>query len=464
MKKHNGLKVVLISILTLFLLTWILPAAVYQGSYLDQGRVQMGLFDLFSYPTATVAYFGYVGIFVLLIGGFYGVLSKIGAYRTLLDKIVAKFKGKEGLLLAIIMIIMAVATSVCGLSLILLFFFPLIISLILLMGYNKLVAAGVTVGSVMIGLIGTTFAGGTLDLLNQVLGLNMQTELVTKIIILVIGLVLLIFNTLMYAKKIKGTSVEKKEEYIPEKIESKRKVWPLVLVLDIVFIIMVLSFISWYTAFNVDIFDQATDAIAGFEVGGFTIFSKILGSTLPAFGYWSINEIMVTLMVAIIVIALIYRVKFNDFITNFLNGAKKALGPAALMLLIYTCLIIVVYNPFQLVITDFLLGLTKGFNVVTSTIVALLSSLFNVEMAYSIQNTVPFMTSVITDTSVYPLIAIIFQTMYGFVMLVAPTSVILMGTLAYLKIPYQQWLKYIWKLLLQLLVVLFIIFVIVMLV
>ena len=48
MKKHNTFKVVLITLLVLMLLTWILPAAYYSGSYVDQGRVQMGLFDLFN--------------------------------------------------------------------------------------------------------------------------------------------------------------------------------------------------------------------------------------------------------------------------------------------------------------------------------------------------------------------------------------------------------------------------------
>ena len=47
MKKHNTVKVVLLTTLFLFVLTWILPAAYYSGEYVDQGRIQMGLFDIF---------------------------------------------------------------------------------------------------------------------------------------------------------------------------------------------------------------------------------------------------------------------------------------------------------------------------------------------------------------------------------------------------------------------------------
>ena len=95
MKKHNTVKVVLITILVFLLLSWILPAAYYSGQYVDQGRVQMGLYELFNYPLTALSYFGYIALFILFIGGFYGILYKIPAYRTFLDKIVSIFEGKE---------------------------------------------------------------------------------------------------------------------------------------------------------------------------------------------------------------------------------------------------------------------------------------------------------------------------------------------------------------------------------
>ena len=130
MKKHNTFKVVLITILVFMLLTWILPAAYYSNGYVDQGRVQMGIFDLFNYPITALSYFGYIAIFVLVVGGLYGVLNKISAYRVMLDKIVSKFKGKENIVLSVIMVLLAVLTSVCGLQLGLIIFVPKIISLL----------------------------------------------------------------------------------------------------------------------------------------------------------------------------------------------------------------------------------------------------------------------------------------------------------------------------------------------
>ena len=85
MKKHNTVKVVLIVILLFLLLSWILPAAYYSSSYVEQGRVQMGLFDLVNYPFTSLSYFGYIALFIILVGGFYGVLNKIPAYHDFVE-------------------------------------------------------------------------------------------------------------------------------------------------------------------------------------------------------------------------------------------------------------------------------------------------------------------------------------------------------------------------------------------
>ena len=88
MKKHNLLKVVLITLAVFVLLSWLLPTASYQGSYIESAREQVGLMDLGTYPIVVLMYFGYFVLFVLVVGGLYEVLNKTGVYRKLLDKIV----------------------------------------------------------------------------------------------------------------------------------------------------------------------------------------------------------------------------------------------------------------------------------------------------------------------------------------------------------------------------------------
>ena len=82
MKKHNLIKVLVISILVVVLLSWILPTASYQyGSLVEAERAQIGFYELFTYPTLTFSYFGYILLFALVTGGFYGILKKTGVYR-----------------------------------------------------------------------------------------------------------------------------------------------------------------------------------------------------------------------------------------------------------------------------------------------------------------------------------------------------------------------------------------------
>lgn len=477
MKKHNTVKIVLVTMLVFMLLSWILPAAYFQESYMEQGRVQMGLFDLFSYPTTAISYFGYIAIFVLVVGGFYGILNKIPAYRILLDKISKAFKKKGKLVVSIMMVLLAVITSICGLQLGLIMFFPFLIAIILLMGYDKLVAALTVVGSTMIGIAGTTFAYANTSVVIATLSIKITANMLVKVIILVVGLGLLIFNTIRHINKIEVSSKSKKtkgknetkdsqnslaaklEDFVPAATKSKASVWPLVIVLAVMFVIMIMAFISWSSAFSLNIFDKATTAVTDFKIFGFPLFAKLLGNVNP-FGSWTLVDLIATMVIFAGILMIIYKIKFNDGLQAFITGAKRALEPAVLVVLIYTCLVIVTYHPYQLVIYKTLLGLTKGFNLLTSIPVAILASVFNADPLYAFQSVLPYLSSIVTKKAVYSTIAVVYQALYGITMLAAPTSVILMMTLSYLGISYKEWFKNIWKLLLELFVATIIIFII----
>lgn len=539
MKKHNTVKVVLITMLVFFLLTWILPAAVYSGQYVEQGRVQMGLFDLLNYPFTSLSYFGYIAFYIILVGGFYGVLYKIPAYRSFLDRIVNMFKGKEKIFLSVIVTIIALVVSICGLQFGFFIFVPFIVALILLMGYDKIVAALVTVGSMAVGLMGSTYAVQNTSMLTSSLGLDFDFQIGVRFVILLVGIILVIINTFMYIKKsmtdvkiekktVKKAAVEEEkvaevvevkkpatgkkttakksttsskkksntkskssatkssksrksdnkaalkdediivvkesfsgdEELVPSTVDTKHKIWPFVVMFGLLVVLMILAFIPWgETGFGIKAFDNATKAVTEFKLFGFEIFAKILG-TVNSFGNWTIMDLFLPIVLTMLLLMFIYKIKFNEAFDGFAEGAKKALAPAFVVILIYSMLVLVTYHPFQLVIYKAVLGLSKGFNIATATVVAILASLFNGDAAYVFQSVLPYFTSVVTNADNYAIAGVIFQAMYGFVMLLAPTSVILMATLSYLNISYKDWLKRVWKLLLELFVILLIIFII----
>lgn len=549
--KSTSLKVVLISTLALMLLTWILPAASYSsGQYIDQGHQQMGLFDLFNYPVTALSYFGYIAFFVLAIGAFYGILNKIPAYRTFLDKFVSKVRGTEKFVLVIIILLLAVLTSIGGMQLALLALFPMLVSIILLMGFDKMVAAMTLVGSVMIGMAGSTYAYGNTNIILTILSINITSEMITKVVILVLGLVLLIANIMLYIKKtdsvtkviakdskknmekedkkleVKETKVVKEEKttkssnsskttkstsksgkssksnskngtkkntksssrknikaavkdeevivvkeavnggdavtkLVPSEVSTQHNIWPFSLMFILFFVLLVLAYLPWVNGFGVNAFTDATKAVSEFELFGFPIFGKLLG-TVNSFGNWTVVDMLLPMALIILFLALVYKVKVQDILDGALAGIKKALPLGLIVVLLYACLVIVTYHPFQLVIYKTLLGVIDKFGVVgalMSSLVAMLASIFNVDPSYTFQSVLLYLASVVTDNTVYPVIGVIFQAMYGFTMLFAPTSVILMVVLSYLDIPYTKWIKTIWKLLLEVLVVLLIVFI-----
>ena len=247
---------------------------------------------------------------------------------------------------------------------------------------------------------------------------------------------------------------------VPGKVSGNHKIWPFTVAFILLFVLFVLAFVTWGdNVFGVKLFDDVTKSVQEFELFKFPIFAKVLG-TINSFGNWSITDMFLPMALTVLLLSLIYKVKIDDVFDGFVEGAKKALAPALVSILVYTVLVLVTYHPFQLTIYKSILGMTKGFNIATTTFVAILSSFFNADAAYSFQSIIPYYTSVVTKAGNYPLVAIIFQAMYGLTMFVAPTSLILMGTLSFLKVSYKDWLKNVWKLLLELFVVLLIIFII----
>ena len=522
-EKYNATKVILIAFIGLMLLSWIIPAAYFSSEYVDQGRTPMGLFDMFNYPLTALSYFGYIALFLILVGGFYGILYKIPAYRSFLDKIVNAFRGKEMLLLSVMVVLIALLVSFCGLHIGVALFIPFVVALILMMGYDKITAALVTVGGISAGLIGTTFADANVSVLTQSLALKLNYNIWVRLVILLAAIVVVIFNVIVYVKRnlgnvkvVKREAVAKKEKvvevkatkntkkpakkassktttkksgkstkkknnnkaalkdgkvivltendtvadsmYVPKGSGSKHSVWPFTLLFVLLFIVVVLAFLSW-EGIGVKFFADLNQSAASYELFKFPIFGKLLGTT-NAFGAWTITDMFVPLALVVLLLSLIYKVSFEDILEGFMSGAKKALGPAAISILLYAILVLVTYHPFQLVIYNTLLSLNKGFNVLTTTIVAILASFFNSDIAYTFQSVLPYYVTKVTNLKDFSIVGIIFTSMYGLTALVAPTSLVLMGTLSYLKVSYKDWLKAVWKLLVELFVILLVVFII----
>lgn len=463
MKKHGLFKVAIITLLLVVLASWALPITGVSGTeYVTDSATKIGLFTITTNVSIALQYFSHIALYVLAVGGLYGVLHTIPQYRILLNSISKGFRNVEWLFMIIVGVIFAVLSSMAGLSLVLLFLFPFVISIILLMGYDKITAAMLTVGSTIAGLIGSVFSANDVYGITYVLNVSANENIIWKIVLLVLSLIVVLLNTILYARKHKDREHPVKGIFIPkETVTTNRNVAPIVIVMDLLLVVLTLAFISW-DVFSIDVFTNMTNqlitptgnAVSKGILGG---LNGVLGLVATnAFGQWTALEAALAVVIASGLISLFYKKSLNEFLTNFAEGAKKACQPAILVVIAYTILVSIVNlspngSSVLLSIVRYVASLSE-MSIFGMCVVAIVFSFFIAESYYGITAAAGYVLAVATVENV-GVVALIWQAMYGVVMLVAPTSVILMVTLSYLGISYGRWFKAIWKVLLELLLI-----------
>ena len=96
--------------------------------------------------------------------------------------------------------------------------------------------------------------------------------------------------------------------------------------------------------------------------------------------------------------------------------------------------------------------IAKSGNVALITLSSLISSPFMVESAYASQYLMQLIYNISSNDAMLELYGLIVQFAYGFTMLIAPSSILLMVGLCYLEEKYTKWIKYVWKFVLAILV------------
>ena len=544
MKKYSTLLVVVITILIVALLTWILPITYLQGELTEAERVQAGIFNVFSYPGFTFYNFIYVFLYLIGIGGLYGLLNKTGAYRIILDRVSNHVKGRELLCLILTVIIIALVVSFTGFTFEALLILPFIAGIVLLLGYDKITALMITVGSISVGIIGTTFSKMVAGSFNDALGTTYQDLILVKAILLLVSAAILIFNVVLHTKKIEKTKNVEESFLVPSEVKERNvKVWPLATILIVFLLVVVLSTIDWNGAFGLtfvsdwhtkimayqvlsryiilavcllvvlynvltslykkrknarkekfmgkvrlivtivfgvfallallkimleDVFNATNIMTKGLEkikvtgiIENFT-FGKLIGS-LQAFGNWAYNDYFAMMMIVALIIKFTYHIKFEKMLDSINDGFKNTLYAALVCMLAYTVLIMTSSHPVILTALKPLLNLSDGLHILWYPICTFVSALCNTDFTYyqyGVLN-LSYATNYFTSASIYPLVGLITQSMYGLALLVAPTSTVLLFSLAVTEVKYTTWLKKMWLPILEIVLAIFITYIIV---
>lgn len=481
MKKKYGL----FKVLSVLLLLVVIATYLIKGR---QGKIiYLALGDVFLNYIQSFYYFFDTAIFILVVGGFYGFLNKIPAYKQMLQGISKRLLDKEHekLFVIIATVVFALLASLTGLNMILLLFIPAVISIILLLGYDKLVALSATIGGVLVGYIGgillsfkdaSSQYSVSYTTFDKLVGLKDNwSNLFPKILLLVIAVLLLIYTIINHIKKNEtekyhltkndalfvDVKIEKKKD---EKNSKKVLIWPLGIVLGLLVIILILGYFPWSDLFGIKCFDQFHTWLTGLKIGKYVVFTSLISSSFTALGTWgNLGSFMMAIFFVVlfmIILMAVYGVKFEEAMDGFVYGMKKML-PAAMIAGLAYCVLVCSYNNgfLETIITN--ASKSFGDNVIINSLITILGSILNVDTYYVTAGVFTSIVSALPDKANLSVYALMFQSLYGLVQLVGPTSILLIVGLSYLEVPYKTWLKYIWRFVVELLIVILIVLMIV---
>lgn len=460
MKKNSLLKGILIAFILVIVLSWIIPTGIYSNGTFTKGDViPVSIINLFRLPVMTIQTFIQYTILFLSIGALYGVLNKTGVYDNIVSGISKKWKGKEKALLIVVSICYALIGSLTGLSTVAFLLLPFVAAILLVTGYDKMTALLATIGALLVGEVASIFGFSGAGYIINIFSIKMADEVITKVVLFIILTGLYLFFITKNAKLNKT----KKEEYIPflinDKVNKKSKM-PLI-VTGIIFIILVfIGTYNWYYGWGIEAFAKLNEKLNSIVIGDYPLMANLLNG-ISTLGYWGNYELAVAVVIITFIIAWIYNVKMDEL----LDGAKKGIREmlpiafyATLCNIVFTVMLSNSGNMFA-TIANYFAGLKSTFNIPVISAITVSGAFFYNDFYYLLYNVSSILTAY--EAVYYPVTGVLITGLYGIMMMFLPTSIMLIAGLRYFGISYTEWLKKIWKYLLEALVVLILIVIIV---
>lgn len=436
-------------ILLMILLTWFVPAGQYDynaagepiaGSY---HRVEDSAQPLTALFTAPVEGF-YQGIdiaaFILMVGGFLGVIAKTGAIDAGITHIIRKLKGKESLLIPILMCAFALGGTTFGMSEETIAFYPLVLPIMIAAGYDNITAVATILLGAGVGTLGSTVNPFATGIASGFAGISLGSGILLRLIILAVLLALAIWYVMSYAARVradhsKSLMADRRSEYLEHFSSlSHEESKPLTGIQKVALVVFALTFLVMIYA--VIPFDE-------------------MGLPLPALGWW-FPELSALFLAASILLGILCRLSEMDIVTAFVSGAAELLG-VAFIIGISRGITVVMNNG---KITDTILNLGEAaLTGIGSLVFVLLTYLIYLPLSFLIPSSsglatlsMPIMAPLADFSGVgRELVITAFQSASGLINLITPTSAVVMGALAIGRVPYDRWFKFSWKLLLLIL-------------
>lgn len=473
----SSFTVLFLIIVFIAILTWIIPAGVYDvddagsilsGTYHTVESQPQGIWDVFISPikgmlgTDTTPGAIEISLFILILGGFLGVVTKTGALDAGIASIVKNYKGKEKKLIPILMLLFAIGGTTYGMAEETMAFYPLIIPVMIGVGFDTVVAVAIVLVGSQVGVLASTVNPFATGVASQALSISPGDGIIWRLIFFVVMYAVATAYVYRYAIKVEkdptsSLVADQREENIayfkiPEDQEEMDKRQRNVMILfALSFLIMVVSLVPW-TALGESLGQSWTffESLNSFLLG-IPFIGTLLGQRMIPLGDWYFQEITMLFFLMAVVVGLFYRMPEGDIVDSFMDGARDLLSVA---------LVVAIARGIQVVMNDGLITATilswgeKGLSGLSPIIFTILTYIFYIPMSFLIPSTSGLAAATMgimgplgsfSDVPQH-LVITAYQAASGFINLITPTSGVVMGALAIARIDVTIWWKFMFKL------------------
>ena len=428
-------------------LSWIIPAGQYQripsdalgkdvpvaGSYAPTDANPQGIIDVILAPIAgfydPVAYTANaidVSLFVLIIGGFIGVVTASGAIDAGIARAMVRLRGRENWMIPFLMALFALGGTTYGMAEETLAFYVLLIPVMIAAKFDALTAVAVIMLGAGVGVLGSTINAFSTVIASDAAGVTFADGLMLRLVILALCWVVTVAFVMRYAARVRADPTQ--------------------------------SLVYDKKAENEAHFLKETPAEAAAFTGLHKIVLILFALTFGvmiwgvSIGGWWMAEMSGLFLIAAILIGIVARLGEGKLVESFVNGARDLLGVALIIGLARG--IVVVMDAGH--ITDTILHAAEvSVAGLPRTAFILVVYWIEVGLSFFVPSTsglavlsMPILAPVADFAGVKrELVVTAFATASGMVNLITPTSAVVMGGLAIGRVPYERWLRFIWPLL-----------------
>lgn len=419
-----------------------------------------------------------VCLFVMILGGFLGMMTETGALDNGIAVLVQKLKGNEIMLIPVLMLIFSLGGTTYGMCEETVPFYALLAATMMAAGFDPMVGAATVLLGAGCGCLGSTvnpFAvGAAVDALT---GVGIE---VNQSIIIGLGAVLCIVTTVMsilfvmsYAKKVKadkGSIILSMQELkdaeeahgkaaseVHKEVKLTGRQKGVLIAFAFTFVVMIVGFIP-LADLNEGV-ANFFDAGAVYDADGNAIVQgwSALITGLPI-GQWYFDEASTWFFLMAVLIGIIGGLSEKQIVNTFITGAADMMSVVLVIALARGISVLMASTGLDVYVLDAAANALAG---LSGVIFAPMSFLVYFGLSFLIPSTsgmatvsMPIMGPLAVKLGFSPeVMVMIFSAAIGVVNLFTPTSGAIMGGLALAKIEWTTWLKFALKLIVALSVV-----------